>query len=194
MFTETSYACVLTAKFGLSSMVLTNFRQEGGNFIPLPPPKPPQGEVLGSGPGLGLVGLRASAYSFIWGETRAQVFSCKFCEMFENTFFIEQLRWLLLCLIFFLVPKHPYSAICIGYAWPFCVLFWVGGRQPGCSARCVYAPGMGGCSGAAARCAVLGCVCVNCVGWSLSGDGGVRCIWIGVIAMIAQRFPYTAII
>ena len=81
---------------------------------------------------------------------------------------------------FFLVPKHPYSAICIGYAWPLCVLFWVGGRQPGCSARCVYAPGMGGCScilsGAAARCAVLGCVCVNCVGRSLSGDGVVR--WI----------------
>ena len=120
--------CVLTAKFAVSGMVLTNFRQEGGNFIPLPPLKPPQGELLGSGPGLGLVGLQASAYSFIWGETRAQVFSCKFCEMFENTFFIDQLRWLLLCLML-----------------PSCVLFW-GGRQSGCSVRCVCVPGIGGCS------------------------------------------------
>ena len=124
MFTEASYVCVLTAKFGLSSMVLTNFRQEGGNFILLPPPRPPRGGVLGGGPGLGLVGLRAS-------ETRSQVFSCKFCEMFQNTFFIEQLRWLLLCLIFFLVPGHPNSAICIGYAWPLCVLFWWWGASLG---------------------------------------------------------------
>ena len=102
-------------------MVLTHFRQERGNFIPLPPHKLPQGELLGSRPRLGLVGLRASAYSFIWEETLAQVFSCKFCEMFENTFFIEQFRWLLLCLVFFFwSPSTPvfYSAIYIGYAWP----------------------------------------------------------------------------
>ena len=108
MFSETSYVCVLAAKFEVSNMVLTHFRQERGNFIPLPPHKPPQGELLGSGPRLGLVGLRALAYSFIWEETLAQVFSCKFCEMFENTFFIEQLRWLLLCLVFFFFgPQAP---------------------------------------------------------------------------------------
>ena len=26
-------------------------------------------------------------------ETRAQVFSCEFCEAFKNTFFTEHLRW-----------------------------------------------------------------------------------------------------
>ena len=163
MFTETSYVCVLTAKFGLSSMVLANFRQEGGNFILLPPPEPPRGGVLGGGPGLGLVGLRAS-------ETRSQVFSCKFCEMFQNTFFIEQLRWLLLCLIFFWSRGAPEAQFalampgpCVFYlgvapVWVLCVLCVC------CS--CVL-------SGAAVWCVVLGCVCVNCVGWSLSGDGGI---------------------
>ena len=29
-------------------------------------------------------------------ETLAKVFSCEFCAIFKNTFFIEQLRWLLL--------------------------------------------------------------------------------------------------
>ena len=29
-------------------------------------------------------------------ETLAQVFSCEFCEIFKNTFFIKHLRWLLL--------------------------------------------------------------------------------------------------
>ena len=33
---------------------------------------------------------------FIKKETLAQVFSCEFCEIFKNTFFIEDLRWLLL--------------------------------------------------------------------------------------------------
>ena len=117
--------CVLTAKFAVSGMVLTNFRQEGGNFIPLPPLKPPQGELLGGGPGLGLVGLQASAYSFIWGETRAQVFSCKFCEMFENTFFIDQLRWLLLCLMLpscvFYFGGAPIWVLCA-----LCVCAWYG--------------------------------------------------------------------
>ena len=32
-------------------------------------------------------------------ETLAQVFSCKFCEISENTFFIEHLWWLLLYFI-----------------------------------------------------------------------------------------------
>ena len=32
-------------------------------------------------------------------ETLAQVFSCEFCEIFKNAFFIEHLRWLLLHLI-----------------------------------------------------------------------------------------------
>ena len=169
MFSEASYVCVLTAKFGLSSMVLTNFRQEGGNFILLPPPRPPRGGVLGGGPGLGLVGFRAS-------ETRSQVFSCKFCEMFQNTFFIEQLRWLLLCLIFFWSRGTPTALFALAMPGP-CVFCFGGGRRCGCCARCVCAPGMGGCScvlsGAAVRCVVLGCVCVGCVGWGLSGDGGM---------------------
>ena len=29
---------------------------------------------------------------FIKKETRAQVFSCEFCEIFKNTFFTEHLR------------------------------------------------------------------------------------------------------
>ena len=29
----------------------------------------------------------------------AQVFSCEFCDMFKNTFFIEHLQWLLLLLV-----------------------------------------------------------------------------------------------
>ena len=34
--------------------------------------------------------------NFIRKETLAQVFSCEFCEIFKNTFFIEHLRLLLL--------------------------------------------------------------------------------------------------
>ena len=33
---------------------------------------------------------------FIKKETLAQVFSCEFCETSKNTFFIENVRWLLL--------------------------------------------------------------------------------------------------
>ena len=33
--------------------------------------------------------------NFIKKETLAQVFSCEFCEISKNTFFIEHLRWLL---------------------------------------------------------------------------------------------------
>ena len=148
-------------------MVLTHFRQERGNFIPLPPHKLPQGELLGSRPRLGLVGLRASAYSFIWEETLAQVFSCKFCEMFENTFFIEQLRWLLLCLVFFFFgPQAPlfftalftlampgpcgwwgrvYAAyIRVGEGGYPLVCFILGGHRSWCSVRCVCTPGIRG--------------------------------------------------
>ena len=38
----------------------------------------------------------AGACNFIEKETLAQVFSCEFCEISKNTFFIEQLWWLLL--------------------------------------------------------------------------------------------------
>ena len=180
MFTETSYVCVLTAKFGLSSMVLTNFRQEGGNFIPLPPPKPPQGEVLGSGPGLGLVGLRASAYSFIWGETRAQVFSCKFCEMFENTFFIEQLRWLLLCLIFFWSRSTPTVLFALAMPGPCVFYFGLGGASLGALRavymRLVWVAVRVYCLGPRPGARFWVVFVLNCVGRSLSGDGVVR--WI----------------
>ena len=35
------------------------------------------------------------ASNFIKKEILSQVFSCEFCKMFQNTFFIEYLRWLL---------------------------------------------------------------------------------------------------
>ena len=40
--------------------------------------------------------LQAKACNFIKKETLAQVFSCKFCEIFKNTFFTEHFHWLLL--------------------------------------------------------------------------------------------------
>ena len=36
------------------------------------------------------------ACNFIKKEVLAQLFSCEFCEIFNNTFFTETLRWLLL--------------------------------------------------------------------------------------------------
>ena len=38
---------------------------------------------------------RAQACNFIKKETLTKVFSCELCEIFQNTFFIEHLRWLL---------------------------------------------------------------------------------------------------
>ena len=35
-------------------------------------------------------------YNFIKKESLAQVFSCKFCKIFKNTFSVEHARWLLL--------------------------------------------------------------------------------------------------
>ena len=43
-----------------------------------------------------LVNLQVEACNFLKKETLSQVFSCKFCEIFKNTFFTEHLRWLLL--------------------------------------------------------------------------------------------------
>ena len=43
-----------------------------------------------------LIKLQAKVYYFIKKETLAQVFFCEFFELSKNTFFIEQLRWLLL--------------------------------------------------------------------------------------------------
>ena len=42
-----------------------------------------------------LIKLQASGCNFIKKETPAQVFSCKCCEIFKNTFFIKQLLRLL---------------------------------------------------------------------------------------------------
>ena len=39
-----------------------------------------------------LIKLQASACNFIKKETLARVFSCEFCKISKNTFFIEQLR------------------------------------------------------------------------------------------------------
>ena len=43
-----------------------------------------------------LIKLHPEACNFIKKETLAQVFSCEFCVISNNTFFIEHLRWLLL--------------------------------------------------------------------------------------------------
>ena len=43
-----------------------------------------------------LIKLQASAQQFIKKESLAQLFFCEFCETSKNTFFTEQLRWLLL--------------------------------------------------------------------------------------------------
>ena len=45
--------------------------------------------------------LKISQYSqenlqFYQKETPTQVFSCKYCKIFKNSFFVEHLRWLLL--------------------------------------------------------------------------------------------------
>ena len=42
------------------------------------------------------VSFTGQACNFIKKETPTQMFSCEFCEIFKNTFFIEHLRWLLL--------------------------------------------------------------------------------------------------
>ena len=39
---------------------------------------------------------RLQACNFTRKETPTQVFSCEFCEIFRNIFFLEHLRWLLL--------------------------------------------------------------------------------------------------
>ena len=39
-----------------------------------------------------LITLQSSTCNFIKKETMAQVLSCEFCEIFENTYFIEHLR------------------------------------------------------------------------------------------------------
>ena len=55
-----------------------------------------------------LIKLLPEACNFIKNETLAQVFSCEFCVISNNTFFIEHLRWLLLKFsIFFLFNFAP---------------------------------------------------------------------------------------
>ena len=55
-----------------------------------------------------LIKLLPEACNFMKKETLAQVFSCEFCVISNNTFFIEHLRWLLLKFyIFFLFNFVP---------------------------------------------------------------------------------------
>ena len=42
---------------------------------------------------------RSKGLQLYWKETPTQVFSCEYCQIFTNSFFIERLRWLLLLLI-----------------------------------------------------------------------------------------------
>ena len=48
-------------------------------------------------------------------QTLAQMFSCEFCRIFNNTFFIEHLRWLLLhdeiCLLKIMLLFNSYSFV-----------------------------------------------------------------------------------
>ena len=81
-----------------------------------------------------LIKLQGAAYNFITKETLAQVFSCEFCENFENTFsertpFLkEYLRcWLLLRIVDKLNIEKGRSIFCDGaikliHEWtePFC--------------------------------------------------------------------------
>ena len=53
-----------------------------------------------------LTGKRLEACNFIKKETLAQVFSCEFCKISDNTFFTEHLRWLLLCFVVFRQQLH----------------------------------------------------------------------------------------
>ena len=50
-------------------------------------------------------GLKPEACNFIEEETPTQVFSCKFCEIFKNTFFIEYL-WETASVFFWRKKKH----------------------------------------------------------------------------------------
>ena len=43
-----------------------------------------------------VAGSRPQGCNLIKKETLVQVFSCEFCKIYKNTFFIEHIRWLLL--------------------------------------------------------------------------------------------------
>ena len=49
----------------------------------------------------------ASACNFITKETMTQVFSCEFCGIFKNIYFIEHLRWLPLS------ERKPRTNLCV---------------------------------------------------------------------------------
>ena len=61
--------------------------------------------------------IKLQACNFIKKETLAQMFSCEFCEIVKNTFFIEHLWWLFLQLSSEKVWKPPETAIwrCIAH-------------------------------------------------------------------------------
>ena len=68
------------------------------------------------------------SFSIIEKETLAQVFSCEFCENFKNTFFTENLRWLLLRIVDKLNIEKDRSIFCDGGnetdPWTSWTLFW----------------------------------------------------------------------
>ena len=43
-----------------------------------------------------IVGCRAEGLQLYWKEIPTRVFSCEVCELFKNTFFTKNFRWLLL--------------------------------------------------------------------------------------------------
>ena len=49
------------------------------------------------------VSFSIKACNSIEKETLAQVFSCEFCEIYKNTFYIELLWWLLLFSVWYIV-------------------------------------------------------------------------------------------
>ena len=71
---------------------------------------------------------KAETCNFIKNETLVQVFSCEFCEISKNTYFIEHLWWLLLQLITFewivVIKKGNSWIIC-----PLDFLYFFHGKQ-----------------------------------------------------------------
>ena len=71
--------------------------------------------------------IKLQACKFIKKETLAQLGSCEFCENFENAFFIEHLRWLLLLFVTLIFTYYLQNKIsscywivdkdCYGRSW-----------------------------------------------------------------------------
>ena len=59
------------------------------------------------------VDSKSRSCNFIEKETPAQVFSCEFCEIFKNTFFIEHSWWLILTSVVQCDYDKLYTYLCL---------------------------------------------------------------------------------